>query len=77
MRLQVIQDSDGNAAGVFIPISEWNALKKQYKELETLEYVEPTKDQLLLELKEAVQELKRVEQGQIKARPAQDLLDEL
>ncbi len=77
MRLQVIQDSDGNATGVFIPINDWKALKKLYKELEVLEYEAPTKDQILFELKEAVQELKLVEQGKLKARPAQDLLDEL
>lgn len=40
-------------------------------------YKEPTKKQILLELKEAVNELKLVEQGKLKARPAQELLDEL
>ncbi|TVR36677.1 MAG: hypothetical protein EA392_14610 [Cryomorphaceae bacterium] len=77
MKLQVIQDSKGNATGVYIPIKEWNALKKQYKELEALEYQEPTKEQILQELKEAVNELKLVEQGKLKARPAKELLDEL
>jgi hypothetical protein len=77
MRLQIIQDSKGKATGVYIPINEWNQLKKQYKELEALEYEEPTKDQILLELKEAVKELKLVEQGKLKARPVNELLDEL
>jgi len=77
MRLQVIQDSKGKATGVYIPINEWNALKKQYKDLEALEYEEPTKEQILQELKEAVQELNLVEQGKLKARPAKELLNEL
>ena len=77
MRLQVIQDSSGKAAGVFIPYRDWNAIKKQHKDLEALEYEEPTKVQLLQELKEAVQELNLVEQGKRKARPVRDLLNEL
>jgi hypothetical protein len=77
MRLQIIQDSNGKATGVYIPISEWRELKKQYKDLEALEYEEPTKEQILRELKEAVNELKLVEQGKLKARPAKELLDEL
>lgn len=77
MRLQIIQDSKGNATGVYIPINEWAALKKQYRDLEALEYEEPTKEQILQELKEAFQELTLVEQGKLKARPAKALLNEL
>lgn len=58
MKLQIIQDSNGNATGVYIPINDWEKLKKQYRDLESLEYREPTKKQLLQELKEAVQQLK-------------------
>ncbi|MEH6309206.1 hypothetical protein RYH73_26375 [Olivibacter sp. CPCC 100613] len=77
MRLQIIQDSKGKATGVYIPINEWKELKKRYTDLEELEYEEPTKEQILRELKEAVQELKLVEQGKLKARPLQELLNEL
>lgn len=77
MRLQIIQDSKGKTTGVYIPINEWKALKKQYRDLEALEYEEPTKEQILLELREAVQELTLVEQGKLKARPAKELLNEL
>ena len=77
MRNQVIQDSKGKATGVFIPINEWKELKKQYKDLEELEYEEPSKEQILQELKEAVTHLKLIEQGKLKARPAKALLDEL
>lgn len=77
MKLQVIQDSKGKATGVFIPINEWKELKKQYKDLEVLEYEEPSKKQIMQELKEAIIELKLVEKGKLKARPAKALLDEL
>ena len=77
MRLQLIEDSKGKTTGVFIPINDWNKLKKQYKNLGELEYEEPSKAQLLQELKEAVTELKLIEQGKLKARPAKELLNEL
>ncbi len=38
---------------------------------------EPTKKQILQELKQAVVELRLIEEGKIKARPAKELLDEL
>ena len=77
MNLQIIHDSKGNPTGVFIPMPDWKKLKKQYSELEKLEYEAPTKEQLLAELKEAVQELKAVEQGDKQPRPLADLLNEL
>jgi hypothetical protein len=77
MSLQIIQDGKGKTTGVYIPINKWKKLKKQYKDLEALEYDEPTKEQILLELKEAVIELKLIEQGKLKARSATALLDEL
>ena len=77
MSAQLIQDSKGKETGIFIPISDWKKLKKQYKGLESVEYEEPSKAQLLRELKEAVTELKLIEQGKLKARPAKELLNEL
>lgn len=77
MRLQIIQDSKGKPTGVFIPINEWDDLKKQYKDLEKLEYEEPSKQQILSELRDALKELKLVEEGKLKLRPAQELLNEL
>ena len=77
MKLQLIQDSKGKAIGVYIPMSDWKELKKQFKDLEGLEYKEPTKEQILSELREAVVELKLIEQGKRKARPAKELLSEL
>jgi hypothetical protein len=77
MRLQLIEDSKGKATGVFIPINDWENLKKQYKTLEELEYEEPSKEEILKELKEAVVELKLIEQGKLKARPASELINEI
>lgn len=77
MRLQIIQDGKGKATGVYIPINEWRELKKQYRDLEMLEYEEPTKEQILQELKDAVKELTLIKQGKLKARPASELLNEL
>jgi hypothetical protein len=72
MKLQVFQDSKGNPTGGYIPIKEWEELKKQFNDLEALEYKEPSKEQILLEIKEAV-----IEQGKLKVRAAKELLDEL
>ena len=77
MGLQLIQDGSGKTTGVFIPIREWEKLKKQHNDLEVLEYAEPTKIQILQELKEAVIELSLIEKGKLKARPAKELLNEL
>lgn len=34
MNLQYISDSSGRTTGVFIPITEWNELKKKYEGIE-------------------------------------------
>ena len=34
MKPQIIQDHNGNPTGVFIPIKEWEELKKQYPEID-------------------------------------------
>lgn len=76
MKVQIIEDSKGKAAGVFIPINDWTKLKKRHKELAELENASEysiTKK----ELKEALVELKLIEQGKLKAKPIQELLDEL
>jgi hypothetical protein len=77
MELQIINDDQGNTTGVYIPIKNWRKLKRKYKDLESLEYREPSKQQLLQELKEAIKELQLIEEGKLKGRPAKALLDEL
>ncbi|WP_199736840.1 hypothetical protein [Fibrisoma montanum] len=58
-------------------MSDWKKLRKQYADLERYESGEPTKEQLIAELKEAILELKAVEQGIQQARPLSALLNEL
>jgi len=77
MNLQYISDHTGKTAGVFIPLQEWEELKTRFDGLEEEEFGEPTKEEILLGLKQAVEELNLVKQGKLKARPAKDLLDEL
>ena len=77
MELQIIEDAKGKPAGVFIPITKWRQLKKIHKDLEELEYEEPSKTQLLQELREAVKELALIQKGKLKSRPAKELLNEL
>lgn len=77
MKLQIIQDNKGKAAGVFIPIQEWNALKKQYKQLAFLEDDGSSKEKVLQEIRDAITELKLIELGKRKSRPAKELLNEL
>lgn len=77
MKLQIIQDSKGKATGVFIPYNEWKILKKQYKDLEALEIDEPTKEEILDGIREAVKEMKLIKAGKLKGRPIEELLNEL
>lgn len=77
MSLQFIQNEKGKPTGVFIPINEWKQMKAQYKNLETWEEPEPTKEQILANIKQGVEEVKLVIAGKLKGRPARELLDEL
>ncbi len=37
MNLQYISDSNGRTTGVFIPINDWNELKKKFKDIDRLD----------------------------------------
>ncbi len=53
-------------------------IKKKYDDLAALEVdANDDKNGILQDLKEVVEELKMVERGKLKARPAKQLLDEL
>ena len=77
MSLQFIQNEKGKPTGVFIPINEWKQMKAVYKNLETWEEPELTKEQILANIKQGVEEVKLVIAGKLKGRPLQELLDEL
>lgn len=77
MSLQIIQNEKGKPAGVFIPMKDWEQMKAQYKNLEAWEEPELTKEQILANIKQGVEEVKLVIAGKLKGRPARELLDEL
>ncbi len=76
MSLQYISDSKGKTSGVFIPIQEWNRLKKKYTILKMLE----GKDEdlkILNDLRDAVNDINLINQGKLKAKTFNEFLDEL
>jgi len=77
MNLQYISDYQGKTTGVFIPIQEWEALKIKFKGLVEVELDEQTNEEILLGLKQAVEEMNLLKKGKLKARSAKELLNEL
>ena len=77
MSLQIIQNEKGKPAGVFIPIKEWKQMKAQYKDLKNWEVPEQTEEEILDNIRQAVEEMKLIKAGKLKGRPARELLDEL
>lgn len=77
MSLQIIQGGNGKPTGVFIPINDWEIMKKEYQNLEAWEAPAPTKAEILAGIKEAVEEVKLIKAGKIKSISLKELLDEL
>jgi hypothetical protein len=77
MNLQYISDNKGKTTGVFIPIQEWEELKAKYKGLEDEELKEQSKEEILMGLRLAVEEMNLIKSGKLKPRDARDLLNEL
>ncbi|MCH6234125.1 hypothetical protein [Cognataquiflexum rubidum] len=77
MNLQYISDNRGKTTGVFIPIQEWELLKSKFKGLEEEVLGDQSKDEILLGLQQAVEEMNLIKKGKLKARNAKDLLNEL
>lgn len=50
MRLQVIQDGQGQNTGIFVPISDWNMIVQKHEDLKTLVDIEPLPKKKLSEL---------------------------
>ena len=76
MRIQYISDCKGKTSGVYIPIQEWNRLKKKYTILKMLE----GKDEdlkILNDLRDAVNDINLINQGKLKAKTFNEFLDEL
>jgi len=78
MTPQYTYDNKGRTVGVFIPIGQWKKITKKYKELETVEEdLPPTKEEILKSIKDGIHQAKLYQQGKIKLKTAQQLLDEL
>lgn len=73
MDLQYITDTKGRKNAVQLPLKDWKRIKKDLEELERLR----NKKLFLAELAEAVEEMKQINSGEIKARNAEDFLNEL
>ena len=78
MNVHYISDRKGRRTGVYIPIKEWEKMKKRY-DLPTGEEDEPplTKQQLIADVKEALEEVKLYRQGKVQLQSARDFLNEL
>jgi hypothetical protein len=82
MTIQYLHDSKGKPTGVYIPIRDWDKLKKNYhlpdlKPEPEEEYIEPTKEEIIQGLKHAIEEVKLHREGKIKLQSARDFLKEL
>jgi len=77
LSLQIIQNEKGKPTGVFIPIKDWEQMKAQFKDLEIWEEPEQTDEEILNNIRQAVEEMKLIKAGKLKGRPLQELLDEL
>jgi hypothetical protein len=77
MGIQIIQGGNGKPTGVFIPIKDWETMKREYQNLQAWEDPEPTKTEILAGIKEAIEEVKLIKAGKIKAKSLKDLLNEL
>jgi hypothetical protein len=75
--LQFIQAANGKPAGVFIPINDWKKMKKENKNLEVWEQPDLTTEQILNNIRQAVEEMKLIKAGKLEGRPAREVLDEL
>ena len=77
MSLQIIKGENGKPAGVFIPMSDWEIMKEEYQNLQAWEEPAPTKENILAGIKEAVEQVKLIKAGKMKAKSLKELLNEL
>ena len=77
MNLQYISDNNDAAAGVFIPIKDWNKFEKLYYKNIEVEPTKYTKSQLKEEIKEAVEQVNLIKQGKLKPTSFEDFINEL
>jgi hypothetical protein len=66
MKLQILQDNSGKEAGVFLPIEDWNLIKRDYPEIEELISEIPIWEQNLIDnrLDQIAQNSERILDGE-------------
>jgi hypothetical protein len=72
MKLQVLNDNFGNQTGVFVPIEDWNLIKKIYPDIETLEQELPQWEKDLIDNR-----LKAISENPERLKPIETLFEEL
>lgn len=78
MNIQYLINNNGKTTAVMLPIKEWRAIQKQLNNaLDEEEYKEPTKEEILENIRQGLKEVKLIEEGKLEATPLKDFLNEL
>ena len=72
MDVQYVSDNQGKTTGVIISITDWEKFKNTFES-----FLEPTKEELLEEIKQAVKEVNLIKQGKMKAPSFEEFINEL
>ncbi|MBI4647983.1 MAG: hypothetical protein HY738_15705 [Bacteroidia bacterium] len=75
MNLQYISDNRGDTKAVIIPINEWKSIAQKLNIFET--HNEPTKEQILSGIQDAIHEMKLIRAGKKKQKTLKEFLDGL
>ena len=73
MNVQYITDGKGHKNAIQLPMQDWEQIQKDLEELDRLR----NKKLFMIELAEAVEEMKQIKKGEKQARNAEDFLNEL
>jgi len=78
MSLQYLTDTKGNTTAVVVPIREWERITRHYQQMgSVMGDEEPSKEQILQGITEALEEVKLIEAGKKKGTTLKAFLDEL
>jgi hypothetical protein len=72
MKLQVLQDNLGNQTGVYVPIEDWNLIKNNYPDIETLDQELPQWEKDLIDSR-----LETITKNPERLKPIESLFEEL
>ena len=72
MKLQVLQDNQGNQTGVYIPLEDWTLIKNNYPDIETIDQDLPQWEKDLIDNR-----LNSIANNSKRLRPINELLEEL